>query len=57
MIADIATGDGRAVEVGTGHIDTILVIVPDEQGGFQIGIGAVYSYHEFLQSASAYPGR
>jgi hypothetical protein len=49
IVADIAASEGQAVEVATGRIDTILVIVPDDHGGFQIGIGGVYSYYEFLQ--------
>jgi hypothetical protein len=52
IVADIARGGDQVVEVATGRIDTILVIVPDDRGGFQIAIGAAYSYYEFLQPAS-----
>jgi hypothetical protein len=40
------------VEIGTGRVEPILVIVPDDRGGFQLAIGAVYSYYEFLQPLS-----
>jgi hypothetical protein len=36
------------LEVGTGRIDRIYVIVPDDHGGFQLAAGGVYSYYEFL---------
>jgi len=52
IIADISRADTKVVEVGTGRIDKILVIVPDDHGGFQVAIGGVYSYYEFLQPVS-----
>jgi hypothetical protein len=36
------------LELGTGRIDRILVLVPDDQGNFQLASGGVYSYYEFL---------
>jgi hypothetical protein len=42
----------QVVEIGTGRVDTIYVIVPDDHGGFQLAQGAVYSYYEFLQPLS-----
>ena len=47
IIADIARGGERVVEIGTGRIDRIYVLVPDDQGTFQVAVGGVYSYYEF----------
>jgi len=47
IIADVATGVNRVLEIGTGWIYELYVIVPDGQGGFQIARGGVYSYYEF----------
>ena len=49
IIADIAAADEMAVEIGTGYVDRIYVLVPDDEGHFQIATGGVYSYYEFLQ--------
>lgn len=47
LIADIASGPGGILEVGTGRFDRILVLVPDDSGRFQVASGGVFSYHEF----------
>jgi hypothetical protein len=53
VIADImrgldpASGTDQVIEIGTGSIDRIYVIVPDDVGGFHVASGGVYSYHEF----------
>ena len=53
IIADIMRGlDPQAgmdqvVEIGTGFVDRIYVIVPDDMGGFHVASGGVYSYYEF----------
>ena len=58
IIADIAsgrdhtTGDITAVEIGTGWVDQILVLVPDDAGRFHVALGGVYSYYEFRQPVS-----
>lgn len=58
IVADIASGRDRAtdtisvVEVATGYIDEILVLVPDDTGRFHVATGGVYSYYEFRQPAS-----
>ncbi|MFN8622232.1 MAG: DUF3160 domain-containing protein [Chloroflexota bacterium] len=58
IVADIAsgrdhtTGEIQVVETGTGAVDTILVLVPDDKGRFQVARGGVYSYYEFLQPVS-----
>ncbi len=52
IVADIARGGNDVVEVGTGRIDRIYVLVPDDLGSFQVAVGGVYSYYEFAQPAS-----
>ena len=52
IIADIMRGldpqaGDQVVEVGTGYVDRIYVIVPDDLGGFHVASGGVYSYYEF----------
>ncbi len=52
IIADIMRGvipgqEDQVLEVGTGFVDRIYVIVPDDLGGFQVASGGVYSYYEF----------
>lgn len=52
IVADIATGVDAdlgtvVLEVGTGRFDRILVIGPGTGDGFQVAVGAVYSFHEF----------
>jgi uncharacterized protein DUF3160 len=47
IVADIASGAKGVLEVGTGRIDRIYVLVPDDSGAFQVAVGGVYSYYEF----------
>ncbi|MCP4968409.1 MAG: DUF3160 domain-containing protein [bacterium] len=47
LIADVMRNQGEVLELGTGYIDNIFVIVSDDEGGFQIATGGVYSYYEF----------
>lgn len=47
LIADIGRASFAYLEIGTGVIDQILVLVPDDAGRFQVAIGGVYSYYEF----------
>jgi hypothetical protein len=47
VIADIMSNPWEALEVGTGYIDRIYVLVPNDQGVFQVARGGVYSYYEF----------
>lgn len=51
IVADIARTTGYYLEIGTGHIDTIYVLVPNDDGRFQVARGGVYSYYEFWQPA------
>jgi hypothetical protein len=48
LVADIGSSPKGVLELGTGRIDRILVLVPDDQGHFQLAAGGVYSYYEFL---------
>lgn len=52
IIADIGSADEMAVEIGTGWVDKIYVLVPDDEGRFQVAAGGVFSYYEFLQPTS-----
>jgi Protein of unknown function (DUF3160) len=47
IVADIASSREGVLEVGTGKIDQIYVLVPDDQGHFQVAVGGVYSYYQF----------
>jgi hypothetical protein len=53
IIADIMrgrdpqTGLDQIIEIGTGYVDRLYVIVPDDQGAFHVASGGVYSYYEF----------
>jgi len=44
---DLEAGTDEVVEIGTGRIDRIFVIVPDDEGVFHVATGGVYSYYEF----------
>jgi hypothetical protein len=50
LVADIARTTFGFLEIGTGSIDEILVLVPNDIGRFQVAIGGVYSYYEFWRS-------
>jgi hypothetical protein len=47
VVADIMSNPERALEIGTGFIDGIYVLVPNDDGVFQVARGGVYSYYEF----------
>jgi Protein of unknown function (DUF3160) len=53
VVADISSSAKGVLEIGTGGIDTIYVLVPDDGGTFQVAVGGVYSYYEFTEP----PGR
>ncbi len=52
VVADVATGNGTALEEGTGYIDEIYAIVPNGEGGIQVARGGVYSQYEFAVPSS-----
>ena len=47
LIADVMRNGSGVLELGTGFVDYIFVTVPDDEGGFQVATGGVYSYYEF----------
>ena len=47
VVADIATGPHGITEIATGPVDSIFVVVPAGNGGFELARGGVYSYYEF----------
>jgi hypothetical protein len=51
LVADIASGGDQVLEEATGRIDRIYVLVPDDEGTFQVAVGGVYAYYEFPVSA------
>jgi hypothetical protein len=52
IVADIGSGGGEAVEAATGYVDLIYVLVPDDEGRFQVARGGTYSYYEFVVPTS-----
>jgi Protein of unknown function (DUF3160) len=48
LVADIASSPKGVVELATGDVDTIYVLVPGDGGTFELARGGVYSYYEFL---------
>ncbi|MCP4958773.1 MAG: DUF3160 domain-containing protein [Actinomycetia bacterium] len=50
LIADIMSNADAALELGTGYVDKIFVLVPDDDGNLQVAAGGVYSYYEFWNS-------
>jgi hypothetical protein len=51
VVADIFRTTFDILELGTGRIDQIYVLVPNDDGVFQIAAGGVYSYYEFWRNA------
>ncbi|MEX2419412.1 MAG: DUF3160 domain-containing protein [Acidimicrobiia bacterium] len=47
VVVDIMSNPTDALEIATGEIDLIYVIVPADDGRFQVARGGVYSYYEF----------
>jgi hypothetical protein len=50
LVADIMSNAGGVLELGTGFVDRIFVLVPNDAGVFQVAVGGVYSYYEFWNS-------
>jgi hypothetical protein len=44
---DLDSGVDQVLEIGTGRIDRIFVLMPDDAGAFHVATGGVYSYYEF----------
>jgi hypothetical protein len=51
LIADIMRTTYDILEIGTGNVDSLYVLVPADDGRFQIAKGGAYSYYEFWRSA------
>ncbi len=51
IVADIFRSTFDVLELGTGRIDTIFVLVPNDEGRFQVAEGGVYTYYEFWRPA------
>jgi len=47
VVADIMSNLGEALEIGTGFIDILDVLAPNDESQFQVARGGVYSYFEF----------
>ena len=47
VISDVMSNPTDALEIGTGYIDEIFVLVPNDDGAFQVARGGVYSFYEF----------
>jgi hypothetical protein len=47
LVVDIMSNPELALEVGTGLVSPIYVLVPNDGGVFQLARGGVYSYYEF----------
>ncbi len=49
VVSDIQSSPFDYLEVATGWVDQILVLVPNDRGRFQVATGGVYSYYEFAR--------
>ncbi len=47
LVADVMRNADAVLELGTGYIDDLFVLVPNDDGRFQVAAGGVYSYYEF----------
>ena len=49
LVVDIMRNPDSVLQLGTGWVDHLLILVPDDSGTFHVAVGAVYSYYEFWQ--------
>ena len=47
LVVDIMSNPSDALEIATGGFETIYVLVPNDEGQFQVAIGATYAFYEF----------
>ncbi|MBU1226447.1 MAG: DUF3160 domain-containing protein [Actinobacteria bacterium] len=47
VVVDIFSNPTQALEIATGGFDTLYVLVPNDEGQFQVAIGATYAFYEF----------
>lgn len=52
IVADVGRGGDEVLEVGTGRVDILLILTPNDEGVFQVAVGGVYSFYEFTQPVS-----
>lgn len=52
LVTDIFTSSFDYLQLGTGAIDTIYVVVPLGDGRFELAVGGVASYYEFWRSTA-----
>ena len=53
LVSDVFRSSFFTLELADGLPETILVVVPDGAGGFQLAVGATYSYYEFWQPVAS----
>ncbi|MDO8389043.1 MAG: DUF3160 domain-containing protein [Actinomycetota bacterium] len=53
LVSDVFRSSEFTLELADGLPETILVIVPDGAGHFQLAVGAVYSYYEFWRPVAS----
>jgi hypothetical protein len=53
LVSDVFRSSLFTLELADGLPETILVVVPDGAGRFQLAVGATYSYYEFWQPATS----
>ncbi len=51
VVADIFRSTFEVLELGSGRPNQMLVLVPTDDGIFQVATGVVYAYHEFWMPA------
>jgi len=47
VVVDIFSNPTHALEIATGGFDTLYVLVPNDEGQFQVAVGATYAFYEF----------
>jgi hypothetical protein len=47
VVVDIFSNPTDALEIATGGFDTLYVLVPNDDGQFQVAVGATYAFYEF----------
>ncbi len=52
LAADVATGGDQALELATGRINEIYVVVPNGRGKLEVARGGVFSTYEFTVPVS-----
>jgi hypothetical protein len=51
LVVDVMRTTYHILEIATGYFDTLYVLVPADDGRFQVARGGVYSYYEFWREA------